>query len=115
MAYDPNKLTEMKTGTREKTRIISIEEGKQGELRPDTYWENIKNMSKEELREMKNKSCIKIRTENNATLIMNLPNEKGVHPRSSLALFKKKYGSYPKVGMEVETEIDENGFNRIVL
>lgn len=35
--------------------------------------------------------------------------------QSNLALFKKKYGSYPKKNQEVTVKLNEDGFFRIVL
>lgn len=36
------------------------------------------------------------------------------NPKSKLGNFTRKYGTYPKEGLEVEAEVDENGFFKVV-
>ena len=48
-------------------------------------------------------------------MVINLPANNRISPKSKLALFKKTYGDFPKVGMAVQTKSDENGFFRIIL
>ena len=38
-----------------------------------------------------------------------------ISPRSRLALFKAKYGEFPKIGMKVQVETNENGFWNLIL
>jgi len=37
------------------------------------------------------------------------------NPKSKLGNFARKYGTYPKVGLKVDAEIDENGFFKVIV
>jgi len=37
------------------------------------------------------------------------------NPKSKLGNFTRKYGVYPKVGLKVDAEIDENGFFKVIV
>jgi len=43
------------------------------------------------------------------------PQGEEISPKSSLAQFKQRYKSWPKVGMKVDVETDEKGHWKIVL
>lgn len=104
----------MKIGEKEKTIVASVSEGVQSDFRTEKYWEAT-NLTKQQIEDAKKQKAIEVRTNNGASLILNMPQGLKVHPKSTLAKFKKTYGKYPEEGMAVETKIDENGFSRIVL
>jgi hypothetical protein len=113
MTYEPNKLTE-KASVQENATIQSIEEGTAGEMRPDSYWSKFEG-DKQELAEAKKAPVIRVTASNGAALVISLPKNGVVHPKSTLARFKKTYKKYPEQGMQVTTIPDENGFQRIML
>ena len=107
---------EQKVGEIEKTKITGIVAGRNDELRPSQYFDiAAKGTSKEELEKVKAQRAIEITCENSADLVISLPDGKSVHPKSKLAGFKRAYGKYPAVGMEVQTMRDENGYWRVIL
>lgn len=112
--YNPEGYQEKKTGTQEKTKITSIEEGTAEELRGEGYWSKFEG-SKDQLKDAKKQKCILVSCVNGASIVIALPKENTVHPKSTMGKFKKTYGKYPEDGMEVTTIMDENGFNRIML
>lgn len=111
---DYAKYKEVSIGEKEKVEIKEIKEGTQGDFRPEEYWANT-DLSKSEIADAKAKQAIEIVTSNNSRMVINLPTSEMIHPKSTLAKFKKTYGKYPEEGQEVETKLDQNGFNRLVL
>ncbi len=107
------------------TKITEVNEGTQESYRSDKYFENITDASKEEVEKIRKSSALQVVCDNSAEVVINLPISRRVSPKSKLAMFKKTYGDYPKVGMKVVTKTDEstlvklmsrqNGFFRIVL
>lgn len=59
---------------------------------------------------------IKLNSPNGETFnqFFGLPKTTGLK-QSNLALFKKRYGSYPKKGLEVDVVLSDEGFFRVVL
>ena len=110
------QLKEIKVGEKKAAVIAEIKEGKASDFRTSKYWAKVeeKNDKAEVERQMQQK-CIEITTDNNATMVFSLPEGNLVNPKSNLALFKNTYGKYPEKGMKVQTKVDENGFNRLVL
>ena len=111
---DFSKYEEAKVGAVSKTTISAISEGKGKDFRTEGYWENT-NLTKQQIGDAKEQPAIEIKTENGASMVMNMPKGKVIHPKSTLAKFKKTYGAYPSEGLSVDTKLDENGFNRIVI
>jgi len=112
--YRPDSFEEVKVGAVEETKIKEINAGKQDDFRTAAYWENT-DSSKSAIAEAKESPAIEVVTENGGRMVVNLPADNVVKPRSVLGRFKRTYGSYPKVGTVVKTEIDKNGFHRVVL
>jgi len=57
---------------------------------------------------------VKIIEENDEfTNWFSMPNKNRGLEQSNIWAFKKKYNSYPKIDLQVECKIDENGFYRI--
>ena len=96
------------------TVVSEIQEGIMSDFIPK---ENLKFSTTEEDREERaNQAVIQVATQNGARKIVTLPREgKSLHPKSTLALWKKTYKEYPKIGQKVQTELDEKGFQRIIL
>ena len=121
---DYTQYQEVKAGEKADTKVTEVNEGKQSDFRTDKYFEmwfsiyitqkNIEG-SAEEIEKIKKSAAIQIRTENSAELVVNLPNNNKISPKSKLAMYKKTYGDFPKVGQKVSTKTDDNGFFRIVL
>lgn len=114
---DFNAMEEMQIGAEVKTKITEIKEGTQNDFRAVKYWDSLleKGEKKEQVELLKNQKCVEIITDNGAKMVINLPANNIIHPKSLLAKFKKTYNSFPKVDLIVKSETDENGFNRIVL
>lgn len=112
--YDASKLEPIVVGTKEQTTIATILNGTQDQFRGTGYWEHTK-LTPSQIESAKKESAIEIQTMNGAKMVIRLPENNRVNPKSGLGLFKKTYGSYPTVGQKVDTKIDENGFNRIVI
>ncbi|MEM3844875.1 MAG: hypothetical protein QXU98_04150 [Candidatus Parvarchaeota archaeon] len=55
-----------------------------------------------------------ITCENGAVEYMNLPNDKIIKPKSKLYKFVNKYNAMPHRGQHVYTQIDVNGFERLL-
>ncbi len=111
---DFDQYSEMKLDEKEKTRITEINEGTQNDFRTENYW-SATNLTKQQIADAKKTQCIEIKTENGASMVINMPSGKTIHPKSTLAKFKRTYGKFPAAGMEVDTKTDENGFHRIVV
>ena len=102
-----------KEGETSATKVSEIKKGLLGEFIPK---ESLKFADSAEDREERAKApSIQVKTENGASKVLALPKSGTIHPKSALALWKKTYKEYPKVGQEVETEMDEQGFQRIIL
>lgn len=111
---DWDKYGEIKEGEKDATKISEINEGTQADFRPESYFENFED--KKKVKEARAQPAIQVLCENGAQTVFTLPANGGkIHPKSNLALFKKTYGGFPEVGMEVTTKVDENGFQRVVL
>jgi hypothetical protein len=114
--------SDIQAGMREKTKIKEIKRGKATLFYSGRYWDAIKPKTNEAMEDfanrlnyMKEQDAIELVTENGATTIISLPQSKLVHPKSKLGSFKRIYGSFPKVGLEVLTEVNQQGFNQIVI
>ena len=101
-------LNEIKSGEVEKTKISKVTRAKTKDIMPKEMIEKSKYPV------ALDQEMIKIETENGAVEYMNIPVDKKISLRTRLALFKKKYGTYPAAGQEVYTQIDEKGFPRIL-
>ena len=117
--YQPDKFEDVKIGEKTETEVLEITEGKQEDFRTEEYWTTIlakdNAPSKEEVETMRKKTAIQITTVNGATLVINLPANNIVNPKSNFALWKNTYNKYPAEGQKVTTKTDDNGFQRIVL
>lgn len=114
--------TAIQAGLREKTTITEIRIRKAEEVYGAKYWENIKTNKDESpedfaarLASMRKQDVAEIHTANGATTAISLPSSRQYNPKSKLASFVKIYGSLPKIGLDVMTEYDQNGFRRIVV
>lgn len=105
---------DQKVGEISETTITEIAEGKQGDFRQDSYWENA-DSSKSEIAEAKNQRAVELKTANGARFVINMPKTKEMHPKSLLSRFFRTYGVAPSVGLKVKTMLDKNGFNKILL
>ena len=105
----------MKAGEKADTKVSEVKEGKQKDFRSDKYFENIQDASAEQIEKIKESAAIQVVTENGAELVINLPGNNRISPKSKLAMYKKTYGDFPKAGQKVQTKTDDNGFFRIVL
>lgn len=114
---DFSKFKEMKTGVKAKTKVKEILEGKMEDFKDDAYFDAMENVSKDEKKAAKEAAAINVIAENGASIQIRLP--KGgnmeVHPKSTLASWKRTYKEYPAVGQEINTETDQSGFGKIVL
>lgn len=111
---DYSEYEEVKAGEKADSKVTEVNEGKQSDFRTDAYFDKIEG-SKEEIEKIKEASALHVICDNSAEMVINLPASKRVSPRSKLALYKKTYGDFPKVGQKVQTKTDDNGFFRIVL
>jgi hypothetical protein len=111
---DFSEYSEVKPGEKMEAKIIEVNEGKQEDFRTDRYFENIDG-SKEEIEKIRKSPALQVVCDNQAEMVINLPAHKKISPRSKLALFKKTYNDFPKVGMKVNTKTDDSGFFRIVI
>lgn len=114
--------TDIQAGARERTKIKEIRRGKAASFYGARYWEAIKPKTNEapedfanRLNSMKDQDAIELVAENGATAILSLPQSKLVHPKSKLGIFKRLYGSFPKVGLEIQAEVNQQGFSHIVV
>jgi hypothetical protein len=107
-------VVEIPVGKVEDSAIERIQEGTSEEFRNSKYWESAEG-SKAEIAAQKKAPAIEITTANGARLVMNLPQKEEMHPKMTLAIFKRRYGSFPKKSLKVSTQIDANGFWQIVL
>lgn len=111
-----SELKDIKVGERKSAKIVKINEGKAEDFRSGQYWEKVAEKNdKAEVERQKKQKCVEVITDNDASMVFALPEGNLVNPKSNLALFKKTYGKYPELNMEVQTKVDENGFNRLVL
>ena len=115
---DMTGVTEVPAGAVENSKITAIAKGTQGEFRSDEYYA-ASTLSKSEVVEAKASAAVEITTANGASLVLNLPKTvngvTNLHPKSTLAVYKKKYGKTPEVGDTVATQLDSNGFWRIIV
>jgi len=111
---DYEQYEEVKAGEKAQTKVTEVNEGKQESFRTDKYFENIEG-SAEEIKKIRDSSAIQVKTANGAELVINLPANNRISPKSKLAMYKKTYGDFPKVGQTVATKTDDNGFFRIIL
>ena len=107
MKYTVGK--EEKKPTLDDDRIVEVKEGTLGTL--VSNWEKFDP----EGRSDKDQPAIELKTQSGAKLMIALPPGNTVHPKSKLGQFIKKYGSPPKVGMEVTSTPNADGWYRIVL
>ena len=114
MSVDFSQYQETKIGEKERTAVISVVEGIQSDFRTEKYWDAT-SLTKQEIEDAKKQKAIEVRTANGASMVLNLPAANKINPKSKLAQFKKTYGKYPEEGMTIETKVDENGFNKVVL
>lgn len=113
---DWEEYEEVKAGVKSETEIVAVDEGTQDTFRSDKYWEAISSKyNKKEIDEMKKRPAIEAVAVNGARMVINLPPGEKISPAMTLAIWKKTYGDYPKVGQKVTTKTDDNGFQRIVL
>ena len=111
MAYKPEEYKEMKIGEPEKAKVVEIKEGTLGDFVSPESW----NKFDPEGRTKPEHEAIEIRTNNNARLLIKLPQNKELHPKSLLAKWKRTYGKLPQVGDPVNTVNNEDGFREIML
>jgi hypothetical protein len=107
-------LSEVQVGARQTTKITDMKEGVKNDFYGDEYWAAIKE-DKASIDAQKKQPAVKITTENGATMVISIPANKVVNPKSNLALWKKTYGKYPEIGQVINTKTDENGFQRVVV
>ena len=107
------KYKKLAAGETAKAKVVSVEAGKLGDFIPK---ENLKFAESIEERETRAASpAIQVKTDNGATKVIAMPKGETIHPKSALALWEKTYKDYPKVGQVVDTEVDDQGFQRIIL
>ena len=109
------KLEDIKIGSKEETSVVKVQLGTQGLFRPNGYWEKVKDVSASQIDAMKKQVAVEVLCANGATMVLSLPANNKVHPKSNLALWRKTYGGNPAVGQKVVTKVDENGFFGVVL
>jgi hypothetical protein len=107
-------LSEVQVGARQTTKITAIKEGTKADFYGDEYWAAIKE-DKASIEAQKKQPALEVATENGATVVIAIPANKVVNPKSNLALWKKTYGKYPEVGQQINTKTDENGFQKVVI
>ena len=112
-------IEEVPAGAVAQSKIVEIQKGTQSDFRNDAYYEASK-LGKNEIADAKRSPAVEVTTENGAKLVINLPkaDANGVaklHPKATLAVYKRKYGKFPAVGDSVATQLDANGFWRLVL
>lgn len=91
-----SEYEDIKPGEKEDTEVVEVKEGVQTDFRTDNYWEKVED-TKENIEKMKEQPAIEVKTENGASLVINMPASKKVNPKSNLGLWKATYGDYPKV------------------
>ena len=96
------------------TTISKIEEGVICDFIPK---DKLQFADGDNIEERANQKAVQVSTANGARKIIALPKEgMSLHPKSTLALWKKTYrDGFPFVGQKVATELDDKGFQRIVL
>ena len=109
MVYDTKKFVEKKlpkAGTKQEGKIIEIVEGKLKDfitIEVLAKWENSTG----------NESYIQIvmqlDDDTRITKLISLPINGEVHPKSSMGIWKKQFGDYPKVGQEIFALADSEG------
>ena len=102
-------LKEQKTGDITSTKVSEVIRGKAHDLMSKELIEASEYPVPADL------EVIKLTTENGTVEFFNLPKDGVVKPKHRLARFKATYGSYPEVGLEIKTMLNNNGFNRVVL
>jgi len=117
-----DNYSQVQPGLREKTKITAIRKAKAREIFGEQYWNAFRNKPNESpedfgnrMNHAKEQDVIELTTENGATLVISLPHGTQYHPKSKLAGFVKLYRSLPKIGIEVETENDQNGYRKVVI
>jgi hypothetical protein len=110
MTYNPKEFVEKqlpKAGTRIDATVKEVSHGTIGDfIAPDVLvkWDNADP----------NGEAIEVHAETSDGLIrkvvITLPADKSVHPRSKLAQWKKAYGEYPHEGQDVYLITDAEGF-----
>lgn len=108
MDYNPEKFEEPKVGNVEDTTIVSVRAGKAADILPAKMRENSQYPIDPE------GAVLEVKTANDVVAYFTLPKDNVVKPRANLAMFKKKYGSYPQEGMSVKTQMDANGFESLL-
>ena len=101
-------LTEQVSGQITATTITDVNVGTTKELLPQKMIDNSKYPID------LNAMCIKVTCDNGAVDYFNLPNDSVIKRKSKLYRFKKTYGKYPELNMQVNTQTDDMGFERIV-
>lgn len=111
---DYTQYEEVKAGEKMETKVTEVNEGKQSDFRSSAYFDKIEG-SKDEIEKIKESPALQVICDNGSEAIINLPNNNRISPKSKLAMWKRTYGDFPKVGQVVQTKSDENGFFRVVL
>ena len=83
-------------------------EGKRKDFRSDEWFNQWGHDKKED-------DVIEVKTDNGTEAIITMPKSGIVTPRMNLAKFKKKYGKWPEVGMEVTTIVNDKGYTKIIV
>lgn len=102
-------LHEAKAGDITPTEVVSVERGKARDLMPDELLENSRYPVDLD------SDIVKVVCANGAVDYFNVPKDGILKTKNKLARYKRTYGVLPARGAKVNTMIDENGFNRLLL
>ncbi len=100
------EVNKMEIGKVSETTISEIFVGTGAEIYPSALLENSKYPVDTE------KRAIAVHCENGAIEYFSYP--EFIHIKNKLFAFQQKYGKFPEVGMKVYTQIDQNGFEKLV-
>lgn len=110
--YEPEQLKEKtmpKAGTQIAATVSKIEEGTLKEFVPEDKLQKFENSSPED-RVLRVTAQSGEAGEIERNVLIMLPKDNEVHPKSKMAQWKKKYGDYPKEGQEVYLIADADGY-----
>ncbi len=101
-------IVEQKAGDIVKETITEVVRGTAQDLMPEGMLENSQYPIDPQ------SECVEVSV-NAHSEYFNIPKDKPLTPRHKLARFKRTYGKFPEVGLEVSLQTDGDGFKHIVL
>jgi len=115
MGYDPKELKEMKVGTIAEAEVTELLEATLGEIVGDEHWEKFDKDGTQS----RDTPALQVEATDEAghraKLLIRLPATSEVHPKSTMARWKRTYGAFPERGQLVKLMLDADGFYQLVL